>query len=78
MGVSWMVMAAFVYGFTYHNLGFSAISRTETEVDNNTVDSLFGKIRFMMSFLPKSHTPPGFLKQKGTSCNAHMLVTRTD
>ena len=57
MAVSWTVMVYFLYSmlFEEHWAGF-AISRKQVEVDdggdNSTPASLFGRIKFMHSYLP--------------------------
>lgn len=61
MGISWTMQAWLFWRFCYkpNSIGF-CLSRTETEVDNFTTKSLFGKFRFMYKHLP------GFVRPKLT------------
>lgn len=66
MGISWITMWIFVYGFIFHKHKYTAISRTEEEVDTPwDMDSLFEKIRFMIRNLPNWMIPKDFSKELG-------------
>lgn len=58
MGVSWLICAWTLHEWLF-NHGFSARfgSRKEDLVDNKTMESLFGKIRYMLNYLPSFLKP---------------------
>lgn len=58
MGVSWIICAWTLHEWLFND-GFSARfgSRKEDLVDNKTMESLFGKIRYMLSYLPSFFKP---------------------
>lgn len=76
MGVSWLIMAIFLYGWLFHGHKYHVISQKETDVDKiGDMRSLFEKLRFMINNLPQWMLPDGFSKQADTSFNKRMLVS---
>lgn len=76
MGVSWLIMAVFLYGWLFHGHKYHVISQKETDVDKiGDMRSLFEKLRFMINNLPQWMLPEGFSKQADTSFNKRMLVS---
>jgi len=76
MGVSWLIMAIFLYGRLFHGHKYHVISQKETDVDKiGDMRSLFEKLRFMINNLPQWMLPEGFSKQADTSFNKRMLVS---
>lgn len=76
MGVSWLIMAIFLYGWLFHGHKYHVISQKETDVDKiGDMRSLFEKLRFMINNLPQWMLPEGFSKQADTSFNKRMLVS---
>lgn len=76
MGVSWLIMAIFLYGRLFHGHKYHVISQKETDVDKiGDMRSLFEKLRFMINNLPQWMLPDGFSKQADTSFNKRMLVS---
>jgi hypothetical protein len=65
MGATWLVLAAILHQFLFTD-GFAALlgSRKEDAVDNWQLDSLFGKLDFMLRHLPPWMLPHGFSFQK--------------
>lgn len=79
MGISWLVMAIFTYGFIFHNHKYHVISQKEELVDKiGDMKSLFGKIRFIIGNLPTRMLPQGLSKDAGTVCNKYMTISRAD
>ena len=73
MGLTWVVIWYLIWRwlFTKNWSGF-VLSRTETEVDDGTSDpssSLFGKLRWSLSYLPSWIMPEGF-EPKGKKGNS--------
>ena len=59
MGLSWVIVGIFVYGFIFHDHKYLMISQKETDVDKRgDIKSLFEKARFMIKNLPKRMHPP--------------------
>lgn len=76
MGISWLIMAVFVYGFIFHNHKYHVISQKESDVDKiGDIRSLLEKARFMMANLPKWMLPAGYTKTTGTEYNKYMSLT---
>jgi hypothetical protein len=76
MGISWLVMAVFVYGFIFHNHKYHVISQKETDVDKiGDIRSLLEKARFIMANLPSWMLPKGYTKATGTEYNKYMSLT---
>jgi len=72
MGVTWTIVHWLVYHWLFTDR-FSALigSRKEAEVDNKTISSIFGKIRFLIYSLPKWLFPKNFKKRY---CDNHMKI----
>lgn len=71
MGVSWLVLAIFTWGWLYRGWDLRVGSRTRDYVDKGgDMSSLFEKIRYMLQRLPEWMIPPGFNMKRGTSTNA--------
>jgi len=69
MGLTWLVSAFFLWRWLFapHYSAF-ILSRTETEVDDGTPNpdsSIFGKLRWQLSMLPKWMHPDGFKSKQG-------------
>lgn len=61
MGATWMCVTIFLYGWNFHGHQYLVGSRTEDKVDAmGSLDTLFGKLRYNLSFLPKQFLPKGF------------------
>jgi len=74
LGITNMAVAWAVHHFLFDN-GFSALfgSRKEALVDNFTMDSIFGKIRYYLYRLPKFLIPEGL--KEGSKWDRHMSIT---
>lgn len=58
MGLSWLIVGTFVYGYLFHNHKYLMISQKEEDVDKpGNMKSLFEKARFMLRMLPKWMLP---------------------
>lgn len=78
-GVSWWVVAIFVYGFIFHNHKYLMISQKEEDVDKTgDMKSLFEKARFIIRNLPTWMLPQGLTKQTGTEYNKFKNISRKD
>jgi hypothetical protein len=76
MGISWLIMAVFVYWFTFHNHKYLVLSQKQDDVDKLwDMKSLFEKARFMISNLPIRMLPKWFNKTEDMS---YMRITRPD
>ena len=70
MGVSWLIMAVFLYGWLFHGHKYHVISQKETDVDKiGDMRSLFEKLRFMINNLPQWMLPEGFSKHDLGKCD---------
>ena len=79
MGLSWLIIGIFVYGYIFHNHKYLCVSQSEDDVDKSgDMQSLFEKIRFMIANIPKWMLPKGLERMKGTEHNKHMAITRAD
>jgi hypothetical protein len=71
MGVSWMVLSAFVWGWLYHGWELRVGSRKRDYVDKaGDMDSLFEKMRYLIQRLPAWMLPKGFDPSRGTKYNS--------
>lgn len=66
MGVSWCVLSWLVHHWLV-TPGFQALvgSRKEDLVDNGELDSLFGKLAFIVDHLPSDQLPDGWDRKRG-------------
>ena len=73
MGVTWLFCAWVLHKWLFTD-GFTARvgSRKEALVDNNTMDSIFGKIRFMKGTLP------WFLRPQKKATDKHLTMVNPD
>jgi hypothetical protein len=73
MGFSWMVAAYFVWRwkFTRGWIGLYG-SRKQEETDNKTINSFFGKVRYIVYRLPAYMMPEGFKKKQHDNENKMM------
>lgn len=79
MGLSWMIVAVYVYGFIFHNHKYLMISQKEDDVDKpGNIKSLFEKARFILSNLPQWMLPEGFSKAMGTTYNKFCAISKPD
>lgn len=78
-GISWWVVAIFVYGFIFHNHKYLMISQKEDDVDKwGDMKSLFEKARFIIRNLPSWMLPQGLTKETGTEFNKFKSISRKD
>ena len=76
MGISWIIVAIFVYGFIFHNHKYLILSQKQDDVDKiGDVKSLFEKARFIIRNLPNWMLPKGFNKNEHMS---YMRISRPD
>jgi hypothetical protein len=79
MGISWLIMAIFVYWFIFHNHKYHVISQKETDVDKiGDMRSLLQKCRFIINNLPVRMLPKWLTKNTGTETNKYMSLSRLD
>lgn len=79
LGLSWLVIALFVYGYIYYDHKYLVISQKESDVDKKwDMKSLFEKIRFIIRSLPTWMLPEWLEKESGTEYNKFMSVSRKD
>jgi len=65
MGISWLIMAVFVYGRCFHNHKYLVLSQKQDDVDKLwDMKSLFEKARFIINNLPQWMLPKGFNKKE--------------
>ena len=75
MGLSWVLMYIFVYGFIFHNHKYHVISQKEELVDKiGDMKSLFWKARFCINLLPKRMLP----KWYDSKNSKYMTISRPD
>lgn len=76
MGISWLIMAIFVYWRNFYNHKYLVLSQKQDDVDKlGDMKSLFEKARFMINNLPNWMLPKGFNKVEDMS---YMRITRSD
>ena len=64
MGVSWLVLFVFMWYWMFRpGSNFLLGSYKEKLVDDGTIDSMFGKIRYILDGLPKWILPKGFKRK---------------
>ncbi len=79
MGLSWIIVAIFVYWFVFHDHKYLMISQKEDDVDKpGSMKSLFEKARFILKNLPQWMLPPDFSKNMGTQYNKYMTISRSN
>lgn len=79
MGVSWIIMAIFVYGWLFHDHKYLVISQKEEDVDKiGDMKSLFEKARFIVRNLPVWMLPKWFDKASGTDFNKYKVIAKPD
>lgn len=79
MGLSWIIMGIFVYGFVFHNHKYHCISQKETDVDKvGDMRSLFEKARFILNNLPDWMLPAGYTREVGSEHNKYLTISRSD
>jgi len=68
MGVTWMILGIFVYGWLWYGYQFKVGSRMQDMVDRiGDMDSLFERMRYIISFLPRQFLPKGFAERDHSS-----------
>jgi hypothetical protein len=76
MGISWVAMAIFVYGWIFHDHKYLVISQKEEDVDKlGDMKSLFEKIRFMIENIPTRMLPKDFDRKRGSENNKYKSVS---
>ena len=71
MGVSWMVLAAFVWGWLFQGWELRVGSRNRDYVDKGgDMNSLFEKMRYILDRLPEWMLPYKFKNERGTIYNS--------
>lgn len=79
MGISWLIMAIFVYGYIFYNHKYLVISQKEDDVDKIwDMKSLFEKARFMLNNLPSWILPAWYSKSTWTEFNKYKSISRAD
>ncbi len=79
MGLSWLIMAVFVYWFLFYGHKYHVISQKEELVDKlGDIKSLFGKARFIINTLPKWMLPVGFDRKEWGKNLKYMTISRPD
>ena len=65
MGFTWMAVAYYLWRWSFSR-GWIGLfgSRKQEEVDNKTISSFFGKLRYMYYRLPSWLQPEGFIRKK--------------
>lgn len=67
MGLSWLIIIIFVWGWLFHGWDTMIGSKTAEAVDKlNNMKTLFPKARFVLKYLPKWMLPRGFDLEKHT------------
>ena len=80
MGITWLLCAYFLWRWLYTpNYSIFILSRTETEVDDGSSlpdNSIFGKLRWMISRLPSYMIPEGYVakKNRGTTTDMNLKL----
>ncbi len=78
-GISWWMVAIFVYWFIFHNHKYLMISQKEDDVDKTgDMKSLFEKARFIIRNIPTWMLPEWLTKQTGTEYNKFKSISRKD
>jgi len=79
MGLSWLIVAIYVYWFIFYNHKYLLISQKENDVDKKwDMKSLFEKIRFILKNIPNWLLPVWFGKNSWSEYNKYMSVNRPD
>ena len=72
MGISWLIVAIFVYWFIFHNHKYLILSQKQDDVDKLwDMKSLFEKARFIIKNIPKWMQPEGIVEK-------YMSISRAD
>lgn len=79
MGVSWVVVALFVYWYIFHNHKYLMITQKEDDMDKwGDMKSLFEKARFIIRNLPQWMLPEWLEKKAGSQYNKFASISRKD
>jgi len=71
MGVSWMILAVFIWGWLFHGWELRVGSRNRDYVDKGgDMNSLFEKMRYIMERVPAWMVPHKFENKRGTENNS--------
>lgn len=71
MGISWIVLTIFVWGWLFRGWDLRAASRIRDYVDKGgDMNSLFEKMRYIIDRLPNWMLPHGFENKRGTKFNS--------
>lgn len=71
MGVTWIVLAVFLWGWRFHGWELRVGSRTKDYVDKGgDMNSLFEKMRYMLERLPEWMLPHKFKNERGSKFNS--------
>src|SRR5574343_1671820 len=80
MGMTWLICSYFMWRFLFTpNYSCFLLSRSEGEVDDGTSmpdNSMFGKIRWQLSKLPRYMLPEGYMpkKTRGTTTDMNLKL----
>lgn len=75
MGLSWLIVAIFVYWWNFHNHKYHVLSQKEDDVDKLwDMRSLFEKARFIINNLPKWMLPAWFDRKSNSANNKYMNI----
>jgi hypothetical protein len=70
MGVTWLILAVFLWGWLFHGWDLRVGSRTRDYVDKGgDMNSLMEKLRYILLRLPDWMVPPEFENKRGTQFN---------
>lgn len=79
MGVSWVVVAIFIYWFIFHNHKYLMITQKEDDMDKaGDMKSLFEKARFIIRNIPSWMLPKWLWRKSGTEKNKFASISRED
>lgn len=79
MGVTWVILGIFLWGWRFHGWELRIGSRTRDYVDKGgDMNSLFEKVRYMIERLPDWMLPYGFNKKRGTDYNSMLKLVNPE
>lgn len=79
MGITWLLMGIYLYGFIFHRHRYLIVSQKEEYVDKaGDMRSCFEKLRFFCRMLPTWMLPEGFDAEVGTTHNKFMAMSLSD